>query len=115
MESWRVRPRCCLSHDHPYAPVAAGLELVLGRTEGEHLALRFVEAGFVDRHIEVALLGTAIFGVAVPGPSVAVVASGRGRAGEPKWSLWPLTIGDRPLRTVDQPSVPRRVTNPTEG
>ena len=62
MESWRVRPRCCLSHDHPYAPVAAGLELVLGRTEGEHLALRFVEAGFVDRHVEVELLGTVRVG-----------------------------------------------------
>ena len=31
---------------HP--PVAAGLELRLGRTEGEHLALRFVEPGLVD-------------------------------------------------------------------
>ncbi len=34
-------------------PVAAGLELMCGRTEDEHLALRFVEAGFVDRHVEV--------------------------------------------------------------
>jgi hypothetical protein len=33
-----------------------------GRTEGEHLALRFVEAGFVDRHVEVALLGTVGLG-----------------------------------------------------
>jgi hypothetical protein len=70
----------------------AGLELPLGRTAGKHLALRFVEAGFVDRHVEVELLGT------VGG-----------------WPLRRLAIGDRPPRAVDQPSVPRRATNPTGG